>query len=218
MYKITKKFIEAETGKNKSVPLIECKAIVLHVDLGTKRGTYQTIKDNQVSYNFYIPRENDTEILQYIPIHRGAWAHGLKRGTVSETSRARKIFGTTNPNKLALSICYGGRGIDKKGKVVRFGWSSVVGGQDPTQSQIDRVKYLIKEELKLDVPILTHKEIRSCKPECVEVMKQGILNKEKPAREHFVASQDILDIISSKQLLEELNKRDLKYELHINKR
>ena len=105
MYEVIKQHIRASDGTQKWYQKREdFVANVTHVDLGTYKGTLDTLRGaKSASYHIYIPRETET-IIEFVPFEGGAWHAGR---VVNITDRAKKIIGDGDPNLNTFSICYG---------------------------------------------------------------------------------------------------------------
>lgn len=167
MYEITKKhlvppYASAQKFYNNRQSYT---AVMTHIDLGNKNGTDATLRGTKsASYHIYIPRENDHEIIEYVPFDKGAWHAGVLN---NPTERAKKILGSeVVPNLECFAICYGGRGVDKNGRITGD-WSKVVNGQPPTPSQIKRAAWVMETYGVEELPLIAHVETTDYKPSIV---------------------------------------------------
>lgn len=198
MYTITKQHIYASDGTPKWYQnRQDFVANVTHVDLGTYKGTLATLRGTKsASYHLYIPRENDHQIIEFVPFDKGAWHAGKK---ANATERANKIVGDTDANLNTFSICYGGRAVDKYGKVT-YDWSKAVDGQQPTDSQVARAAWALEYYGTVDLPLLSHKELTSYKP-------ASVLRFNELIRAMLDGSMCRVSQFTTKQLFDELIRR-----------
>lgn len=129
------------------------KAIILHTDLGTYKGTYDWIFNGSksVSYNYYV-RKNG-EVYEWVPQHKQAWHTGV---VYQPTHRAKLIFDGSNPNKMSVGICYEGK------------------GEKANDKQVKAIVNLIKDLGLKDKPIFAHVELTSYKPKVVLDCKERV--------------------------------------------
>jgi N-acetyl-anhydromuramyl-L-alanine amidase AmpD len=142
---------------------------VVHVDLGNLKGTINTLEGHKsASYHDYVDRDSEN-IYEFVDAKKySAWHSGhLSKPTKAFT----KLFGYKNPNRHSYGICYGGRGVDRNGRIARS-WDrnspyGAVDGQKATESQIERLMYKIIEKGMNKKPIFAHVELTSYKPKAV---------------------------------------------------
>lgn len=146
--------LEIAWGHGKSGPAITPKCYILHTDLGTERGTRETIYGTRsVSYNYYVTK--DGRVIDYVPAGFTAWHAGV---VSNPTPEAKKFFGNKNPNSMSIGICFEGRGEDA----------------NPIQEQ--KIRELISEHGVM--PIFAHKEITDYKPQAPLNLKRKLNNIE----------------------------------------
>ena len=131
-------------------------SVVLHTLFGSIDGSYEHLKNIQLSYNYLIAE--DGEIFEMIPPNRCSWHAGVKN---EPNDRAREFFGGDNPNRRSLGI-----GFERNGEA------------SLTKPQSRQCANLIKElretaGYSLDT-LFAHPEITSYKPEEVKNYKRQV--------------------------------------------
>lgn len=172
-------------------------ANIFHADLGTYESTKATLEGvKSVSYNYYIRRGVD-EIVEFVPQKYGAWHAGVVH---KPTKRAKDVFGSRNPNKYSVGICFESKPVDARG-VVTYDWSKVVDGQKATDQQVRLAKHLLLHLGTGKLPNFAHREITSYKPKCVLDFVQR-LEKELAESKHDGACD--LSVFTTQQLISEI--------------
>lgn len=174
------------TFNEKSYPTNKITAIVCHVDLGTRDGSYDWLKNHiQGSYHYYIPRYEEDVIEQWIDDDRGAWHAGRYN---QPNERAKSHFKGRNPNKMSIGICYEGKH-----------------GDIPTQSQIERARWLVREKGWTKLPVFAHREIAVDKPKEVYDLRDALLKNQTPNPYEKLTLKELLDILQ--KVFVEIKKR-----------
>lgn len=189
---------------NKYIPKhhnsVELEYTVLHVDLGTAKGTYNHLKNvASASYHDYIPRSGN-DIYNFVPHDKGAWHSG-------KVSNPSVIYPSGSPNRKSYGLCYEGRPVDKNGRPT-FNWDNVVDGERASDSQVLRAAHRIIDAGMADKPIFAHQELTSYKPKIVLDFRDRVVAKIKELVEPVpTAIPVLLSTATNDQLLAELKRR-----------
>lgn len=138
-------------------------SVIFHIDLGTAEGTTDWILNGpkSVSYNYYITKEG--VVIEFVPYDKGAWHSGV---VFQPTPEAKSFYGSTNPNKKSIGICYEGREVNT----------------EANEAQIKAGKELIEFIKSRGVKIkkyFIHKELTSYKPQVVATFRDAVVSGEE---------------------------------------